>query len=83
MIYLHLLWEVFLKHRFLISPVKYELDCCLCLNFDSRFPVLGVVEPSLGPPPQSGSVRIDSKQPGYVEALYLNVEIFKWVYYSG
>lgn len=83
MVYLHLLGEVFLEHRFLISPVKNELNSRLSLDFDSRFPVLGVVEPSLDPPPQSGSVRIDCKQPGYVKALYLNVEIFKRVYYSG
>lgn len=83
MVYLHLLGEVFLEHRFLISPVKNELNSRLSLNFDSRFSVFRIVEPSLGPPPQSGSVRIDCKQPGYVEALYLNVEIFKGIYYSG
>lgn len=83
MVYLHLLGKVFLQHCFLVSTVENELDCSLCLDFNSRFPVLGVVEPCLGPPSESGPVGIDCKQPGYVETLYLNVEIFKGVNYSG
>lgn len=83
MVYLHLLGKVFLQHRFLISTVKKESDRSLSLDLDSGFPVLGVVEPCLSPPSQPGFVRIDGKQSRYVEALYLNVKIFKGVYYSG
>ncbi len=83
MIDLHLLWEVFLKHRFLVCTVENELYRYLSLDFNRRFAVFGIVEPSLGPPSESGLVGVDSKQSRYIKTLYFNIEILEWVYYSG
>lgn len=83
MVDFHLSWEIFPEHRLLVGPVEDEPYGGQCLHLDRRLSVLGVVEPSLDPPAQSGLVGIDGNQPRNVETLYVDVEIFKRIDYSG
>lgn len=79
----HLPGEIFPEHSLLVDPVEDESYGGLCLHLDRRLSVLGVIEPSLDPPAQSGLVGIDGDQPRNVETLYVDFEILKRVNYSG
>ncbi|MCM1511124.1 MAG: hypothetical protein NC116_10485 [Clostridium sp.] len=61
MIHFHLLGEELLQQVLFVQPVKNELYGSLCLDFNRRFTVLGIVEPGFRPPPQSRIVGIDGE----------------------
>ena len=63
----------------LFDIIVDELDSQLAVNLNGTFSTLLSIEPCFCPPHDAVFVWIDTDGALYVEALYVNVEIFKWV----
>jgi hypothetical protein len=83
MIYFHLLGKIFFEPFILVYVVVDESDGELAVYLDGVFSVLTVVEPGFSPPPQSGTVWIDTHDTLDVKALYVNLQILQRIHQVG
>ena len=79
MIDFHLLGEILFQPFVFFDILIDELDGQLAVNLDGCFTSLAVVEPRLRPPSDSASVWIDTDQPRYIKALYVNFQFGKGI----
>src|SRR5574344_470389 len=80
MIHFHLFWIILFKPFIFIYLVMKKEYSQFLINFYCRFTVFFVVEPTLSPPSDSGSVGIDTHHSWYVETLYVDIQFSQWIY---